>query len=75
MKTRRKTTAYVSVDVEVDIGEFDDEVLLEEVEARKIGINEDTKDFLTKIWHLRRTGKNCDHLVDELIYKSIGKVI
>jgi len=73
MKTRRNTTAYVNV--EVDIGEFDDEVLLEEVEARKIGINEDTKDLITEIWNLRRTGKNYDHLVDELIYKSIGKVI
>lgn len=73
MKTRRNTTAYVNV--EVDIGEFDDEVLLEEIEARKIGINEDTKDLITEIWNLRRTGKNYDHLVDELIYKSIGKVI
>lgn len=73
MKTRRKTTTYV--EVEVDIGEFDDEVLLEEIEARKIGINEDTKDLITEIWYLRRTGKNYDHLVDELIYKSIGKVI
>lgn len=73
MKTRRKTTTYV--EVEVDIGEFDDEVLLEEIEARKIGINEDTKDLITEIWNLRRTGKNYDHLVDELIYKSIGKVI
>lgn len=73
MKTRRKTTTYVNV--EVDIGEFDDEVLLEEIEARKIGINEDTKDLITEIWYLRRTGKNYDHLVDELIYKSIGKVI
>lgn len=75
MKTRRKTTAYVNVDVEVDIGEFDDEVLLEEIEARKIGRNEDAKELITSIWHLRRTGKNYDHLVDELIYKSIGKVI
>lgn len=75
MKTRRKTTAYVNVDVEVDIGEFDDEVLLEEIGARKIGVNEDTKDLITKIWYLRRTGKNYDHLVDELIYKSIGKII
>lgn len=73
MKTRRKTTTYV--EVEVDIGEFDDEVLLEEIEARKIGVNEDTKDLITEIWNLRRTGKNYDHLVDELIYKSIGKVI
>lgn len=75
MKSRHKTTAYVSVDVEVDIGEFDDDVLLEEIEARKIGINEDTKDLITEIWNLRRTGKNYDHLIDELIYKSIGKVI
>lgn len=73
MKTRRKTTAYVNV--EVDIGEFDDKVLLEEIEARKIGVNEDTKELITNIWHLRRTGKNYDHLVDELIYKAIGKVV
>jgi hypothetical protein len=68
-------TREVDVDIEVDLSEFEDTELVEELEERGILPTQQYKDQLKKIWELRRTGKPFDHILDELIYDTIGKVI
>lgn len=65
----------VDVDIEVDLSEFEDIELVEELEERGILPTQQYKDQLKKIWELRRTGQPFDHILDELIYDTIGKVI
>ncbi len=65
----------VEVEVDVELCDFEDEELLEELENRGIMANENMRAQIEKIWELRRTGQPFDHLLDELIYDTIGKVI
>jgi hypothetical protein len=67
------------VEVEVDLDQFDDDELIEELKARghevyarEISTQEED---LEKIYLLRRTGQAYDHLMDAYIYKVLGKVI
>ena len=67
---------YVNVEVEIDLVEFDDDQLIEELEDRgyEVAVSP-PQDLLTSIWMKRRLGKPYDAEVDELIYKGLGKVI
>lgn len=67
------------ITVEVDLDEFNDDDLIAEVEDRghKV-VNEQVYSLLTDIWHARRTGRNpedVDRMLDQLIYKMIGKIV
>lgn len=65
--------------VDIDLTDVDDYELVEELEDRgyKIVENglEDESSLITEIYLLRRLGRPYDHLMDKLIYESIGKVI
>jgi len=67
------------VEVEVDLEQFDDYELIEELKARghEVYARESTtqEEDLEKIYLLRRCGKPYDHLLDAYIYKMLGKVI
>ena len=68
----------VYTEVEVELGDFDTEDLLEELENRDALPPEhdgNVKQLLEQIWHLRRLGKGYDHLIDPLIYQALGKII
>jgi hypothetical protein len=71
--------AYVQVDVELD--QFDDDELLEEIAARGLGISvpeaegSETHQLITTIWLKRRLGVDYGADIDALIYHVIGKVI
>ena len=73
--SRRNTNIRITTDVDVDMSDFDDDILLDEISYRRIGIHAECEDLITKIWQLRRTGKNYDSVVDNLIYAVFGKVI
>jgi hypothetical protein len=68
---------YIHVDV--DLEEFDDDEIIDEVKSRGYTVIEDgpsdTNEALTKIYHLRRQGLPYDHLMDSYIYDMLGKVI
>lgn len=73
-------TITTDVDVEVDLDEWDDDELIEELESRGFNVGEHSdpetsKDLLEKIWQLRRTNQPYDHLMDPLIYNLLGKLI
>jgi len=69
---------YVTVDVDVDISDFETADLLDELESRGAlpGASDDTKEILEAIWLKRRNG-NDDYQseLDQLIFLVLGHVI
>lgn len=63
------------VELEVDLEEFTDEDLIDELGKRGIDVSKGLNGLLEEIWRARRTGKPYDELVDKLIYNVLGKVV
>ena len=71
-------SVYTEVEVDVDLDDLDTEDLIEELERRgKLPVESggDAEEILEEIWLRRRNGQDYDYLVDQLIYKVLGKVI
>jgi hypothetical protein len=74
-------TVYQEVEVEVELDSFDDDDLVEELERRGLDLNtkfvsgDDMREILTRLWHLRRTGQDYQHELDQLIWYGIGRVV
>ena len=71
-------TVYTEVEVDVDIGDFDTDDLLEELESRgslppEGDIN--AKELVEQMYYLHRQGQNCTHLLDRLFYSVLGKIV
>jgi len=73
---------YVSVekyvDIEVDMDDFENSDILEEMERRGLGIvasPEDNVELLRAIFQKRRTGQSFDSELDQLIYNSLGRIL
>jgi hypothetical protein len=71
---------YVSVDVDVDLADFDTDDLIQELERRGDAYNtegvdaDEARERLEKVYQLRRTGQNYDAALDQLIYHVLGKI-
>jgi hypothetical protein len=73
-------TVYTEVEVEVDLGDFETEDLIQELESRDElppGTTGpyDSKELVEQIWMLRRNGKNYDAPLDQLVYAVTGRII
>lgn len=73
------TYACVDVEVEVDLSQFSDEDLKDELKERglypervAIGLGDG---LIDKIFNARRCGKPYDHLLDEFLYQVTGRAI
>jgi hypothetical protein len=70
---------YITVDVDIDISEFDTDDILDELESRgKLPAEDsfDAKELLTAIWLKRRQGNNnYQEELDQLIYRVLGHVV
>jgi hypothetical protein len=69
-------TIYKEVEVDVDLDDFDDDDLIEEVERRRLGVDiatDDAKELIEKIYHLRRQGRDYEPELDQLIYAVTGR--
>lgn len=69
---------YKEVEVDVDLEDFDDDELIDELERRGRGFEIDSQkptELVEKIWQLRRLGKDYQQELDELIYAAIGKIV
>jgi hypothetical protein len=65
------------VEIEVDMSDFDDNELIDELERRgkytpSMG---DTNELIDKIYHLRRQGKPYERELDEYLYQMTGRAI
>ena len=72
-------TVYTEIEVEVDLGDFETEDLIDELESRgelptTSGIY-DSKELLEQIWMLRRNGKDYQRQLDDLVYQGTGHII
>lgn len=69
----------VNVDVDVDLGDFDTQDLIDELESRGYQPDEISESFegslLDKIFHLRRQGKDYQKELDEYLYLKTGRAI
>ena len=68
---------YKEVEVDVDLGDFDTDDLIEELESRGAGTGEfgDGKDILQAIYEKRRLGQNYQSELEQLIWLGLGRVI
>lgn len=69
---------YTTVDVDVNLDEFSDDDLLEELDRRQLvsdGINTKIKELIEKIHLKRMLGLDFFKEVDELIYEVTGRII
>ena len=67
---------YVTVDVELD--EFDDDDLIQEMDRRGLGaeVNDSTaSELIGIIYEKRRLGKDFERELDQLIYQVTGRVV
>jgi hypothetical protein len=66
-------TIYTEVEVEVDLDEWSDADLIEELGRRKTGVTGD--DLLRVIYEKRRLGQDYETELDTYICDKLGKVI
>jgi hypothetical protein len=72
---------YVSVDVDVDLADFDTDDLIQELERRGDAYNtegvdaDEARERLEKVYQLRRRGQNYEAALDQLIYYVLGKMV
>ena len=69
---------YTEVEVDVSLDDFEDEDLIEELERRGQGFEVASKsgtELLNAIYEKRRTGKDYQRDLEDLIYLGIGKIL
>ena len=70
-------SVYTEVEVEVDLGDFETDDLLEELEERgalppEADIN--AKELVEQMYYLHRQGKDCTPMLDQLFYSVLGRI-
>jgi hypothetical protein len=70
-------TIYTEVEVDVDLGDFETDDLIEELESRGAGATDygDGKEILLSIYEKRRVGKNYQEELDQLIWLGLGRIV
>ena len=72
-------TIYTEVEVDVDLGDFETDDLLEELENRgalPVDSSVDAKSVLESIWLKRRMGRtDYQTELDQLIYAGLGRIV
>ena len=71
-------TVYTEVEVDVELDDFSDDDLVEELERRGLGMEvsgETGTELLKAIYQKRRLGQDYQRELDELIYLGIGKIV
>jgi hypothetical protein len=71
-------TIYKEVEVDVELDDFDDYDLIDELERRGRGFEVAgmaPTDLLRTIYEKRRLGKDYQTELDELIYVGLGKIL
>lgn len=72
---------YTTVEVDVYLGDFDTDDLVEELESRGVKVNSqvelayDEKMQLEKIWQLRRTGRDYDTELELFLSNKLDRVV
>lgn len=70
----------VTVDVDIDLSEFNTDDLLEELDLRGHGVASgpgpyNSKELVEQIWMLQRNGRDYQRQLDDLIYTVTGCIV
>lgn len=71
-------TVETYVEVDVDLDEFDDDDLIEEMERRGLGVevaDSTATELVGVIYQKRRLGQDFERELDQLIYQVTGKIV
>jgi hypothetical protein len=71
-------TIYTEVEVEVDLDEFSDEELLEELKDRNLNVGGNVAEaerLLEEIYYKRVMGKDFTAEIDRYLYETIGRIV
>ena len=72
-------TVYTEVEVDVDLGDFETDDLIEELESRDALPSStgpyNSNELVEQIWMRRRNGKDYQLLLDDLIYAVTGRIV
>ena len=68
-------TISTTIDVDVDLDQFNTDDLIDELESRGEVVQIESKSILEEIYHLRRQNLDYQHKLDELIYEVLGKIV
>jgi hypothetical protein len=71
-------TVYTEVEVDVDLDDFTDDDLIDEMERRGLGaeLAESTAtELIDQIYQKRRLGQDYNRDLDQLIYQVTGRII
>lgn len=67
--------AYVKVEVDVDLSEFSDQDLIDELETRNGGALDNNVDLIRQIYELHRINQDYSKQLNELFYTILGRVV
>ena len=70
-------SVYTEVEVDVNLGDFDTDDLLEELEERgALPVEGDlnAKELGEKMYYLHRQGQDCTPMLDQLFYSVLGRI-
>ena len=74
-------TVYTEVEVDVDLEDFADDDLIEEIERRGLDLNtqyvdgDSMRELLAQVWQRRRQGQDYQRELDQLIWYGLGRIV
>ena len=71
-------TVYTEVEVDVELHDFSDDDLIEEMESRGLALEYNSQsgtELITTIYQKRRLGQDYQRELDDLIYLGIGRIV
>ena len=68
-------SVYTEVEVDVNLGDFDTDDLIDELENRGHMADTESKELVNAIYQKRRLGKDYQSELDALIYLVLGKCV
>ena len=71
-------TVYKEVEVDVDLDDFDDDDLIDEMDRRGLGAevaDSTATEIIETIWLKRRQGQDFERELDQLIYQVTGRIV
>ena len=71
-------TVYKEVEVDVDLDDFDDDDLIDEMDRRGLGAevaDSTATEIIETIWLKRRQGQDYQRELDQLIYQVTGRIL
>lgn len=72
---------YCTVEVDVDLSDFDDDDLINEIKTRGLEdmlgltIAPDLHDLIERIYYLHRSNQTFDNELKQLFYSTLGRIV